>query len=157
MSREPRNSERRVTEGHVVDSRPILSFGEDSGFNVPEHVKEEGWSYSFIPYMSGGTELYDDYENAIERRGFEVVTASTHPTLKRRHKHSPFSRKEEESDETIKKGGQILMRRREEVAKEEANYFNEKNARQQFMVDMHKNSPHDPRLFVDDRRWSSKG
>lgn len=118
------------------EQRKPISFSLGSRFNIQEHVKEEGYSYAYIPYNVGGEEKRDLYFEAIDRRGFEPVKASSHPDLARRYDLSPFKRREE--DEFIHQGGQILMRRLEEYKKAEDEFYDERNSRNNHMVEMRK-------------------
>lgn len=160
VGRASRSSERRIHESRSADERtraPIV-FGEGSAFNVPSAVRESDpeHSYSYIAYSSGGKDLRQEYEDAVYRRGFQPVKRSSHPLLNRNMVDSPFGR--EEDDDLIKYGGQILMKRPVETAKAEDDFYNERNARQNYIRELHSNSnPGSPKVIQDERRWSPKG
>lgn len=152
----------RASEGRVHDSRSgeeggrkPIRYSEGSAFNVPEaiRVSDPEHSYAYIPYHSGGKDLTNEYDDAIYRRGFMPVKRSSHPLLKRNQIDSPFARQEE--DDLIKYGGQILMKRTLEDKQSEDDFYNERNARQNYIRELHSNSnPGSPKIFQDERKYS---
>lgn len=158
-TRASRSSESRLHEGRIAEiaDRPILTFGENSGFNVPAQVRESDpeHEYCYVAYHSGGTDLRQQYEDAVYHRGYQPVKRSMHPLLKKNIVDSPFARAED--DDLIKYGGQILMKRPVEVAEQENSFFNERDIRQNYIRDLHTNSnPNAPRLIQDERRWGNR-
>ncbi len=139
------------------EEREAVSLGEDSAFNLPKHFLEKypDKSFCFIPYLCGGVELTDDYYDAIYKRKFEPVLSTSFPELCRRMPNSPFAKKED--DNLIKVKGQAVMMRSVEDKKAEDDKYNEYNARQEYLINLHRQNPQNPALFVDERRWVSAG
>lgn len=152
--RASRSTDSRSYEARVTEERPPVSYGDGSKFNLPKEVvqkyKENGYSLSFIMYMCGKEEDKENYFDAIDR-GYHPVMASELPQLARRYEISPFSQKEEDS--LVRRGGQVLMKRSIEQDRAEKEYYSEKNARQNYMAEMYKQSdPSKPRVMFDERK-----
>lgn len=155
--RASRATESHSYEGRVTEERPPIVFSENSRFNVPQAIKDADplHSYSYIAYMSGGTEKRDEYYDAIHRRYFKPVRASENPILARRYELDPFDKKDE--DDLIKVGGQILMKRPIEAKEAEDKYYDEKNSRNAYISEMHNSRDLSrPRMIRDERSWQQK-
>ena len=150
--RSPRALEKRSQESRVTEMRPPIVYSEESAFNVPQSIRDAHpeLSFAYIPYVCGGKELHENFDNAVYNRAFTPVTASQFPALSRRHALSPFERKEEDS--LIKHGGQVLMVRSTDAKQAEDKVFDEKIARQNYIRDMHSQNP-SARPFADERKW----
>lgn len=159
-SRASRASESRAHDSRDTEKRPAIVFEEGSAFNVPESIRlsDPEHAYGYVPYQSGGVDLKHQYEDAVYRRGYMPVKRSSHPLLSRNMIDSPFA--PEAEDDLVKVKGHVLMKRTQEMEKAESDFYEERNARQNYIREMHSQAagnPSAPRMFEDSRRYSPKG
>lgn len=152
--RSTRSASSREAQSRTMEERPPIVFGLGSRFNLPDSVvkrlKEAGKVPGFVVYSSGNVEQKENYYNATDRH-WKPLVASDFPELARQYELTPFSTKEE--DQLIRRGGQIAMVRDKEIDDAEKKHYDEANRREQYMIDMYKQSdPRLPKPFLDERK-----
>lgn len=143
------------------DERGVpLTFTDNSGFNVPNSILEANPDkrYCFVAYESAGVELHDDYDLAVNKRGFQPSLLNDYPALKRKHAISPFrSGSRADDDQLIKYRNHVLMERPVELHDAEANFYDEKNKHHSAAAELHSLDPNMPRsLKVQSRSYGPR-
>lgn len=156
-NRDPRSVNNRVNESRVTDARLPISFSDYSGFNVPREVLEKypDIAFNYIAFRSGNEELLDNYDEAVEARGFTPSSASEFPELKRRNVASPFAKRKE--SDLIEFKGQVLMHRPKEFQKMEVARYEQKRIENEQLAERHRGEKAFPSVMHDSRNTWKHG
>lgn len=155
-NRDPRSVNNRTNQSRVTDSRLPISFSDYSGFNVPREVidKYPDIAFNYIAFRSGADELLDNYDEAVEARGFTPATATEFPELKRRNVATPFAKRKE--SDLIEYRGQVLMYRPKDFQKMELSRYDQKRIENEQVAERHRGEKAFPQVMNDTRSsWKS--
>lgn len=156
-SRTSRAALNRGSTSRVSESRPPITFGGGSRFNLPTSVvqklKDAGKVPGFVVYSSSNEEQKENYFAAMER-GWKPLTANEFPELARQYELSPFSTKE--ADQLIKRGGQIAMVRDKETDNAEKEHYDSERERERMMLQQYSWDGGNVKPIIDQRKRGIK-
>jgi hypothetical protein len=153
-TRKPREIDRVMDRDNERDERPDSTFYENSLFRLPPGLAEAypDYKFSWVRYaFRDSGEDRENYDMAVNVKGYDPVPESMCPTLAGRKVASPFERDESRGENLIKRGGQVLMMCRKSDFEKRKKSYSEQTARVGAMSTLC--AQHNLKTLVDERTW----